>query len=274
VAALFYEIMFYDGPVTSPDRDARVAGPELRRDRRREAAHQYAWIRSGGAWRAGVVVAWFRDGDQWCCWVQHDHPAGRPWPMFEMYVYEPETIVPRDPWNAVPPSLARGARVPSVDREQRRQFVRDHRTCVFGYARQEHGPAMTVVYYLTDGDNELLVSTMAARGKAKAVARGRKVSLCILDETWPFSYLQVYGTAELDRDRELAADVLARVVGLMAGEDVPDSRRPQIAELAAQEQRVVIRVKPYATFETPPRHVAAMSDIDTLTHWTSSSMPW
>ena len=100
--------------------------------------------------------------------------------MFEMYVYEPETIVPRDPWNAVPPSLARGARVPKVDREQRRQFVRDHRTCVFGYARQEHGPAMTVVYYVMGDGDELLVSTMAARGKAKAVDRGTKVSLCVL----------------------------------------------------------------------------------------------
>jgi hypothetical protein len=133
---------------------------------------------------------------------------------------------------------------------------------------------MTVVYYVMGDDDELLVSTMAARGKARAVARGQQVSLCILDETWPLRYLQVYGAAELDRDRELAANVLTRVVGLMAGEEVPESRRPQIAELAAQEQRVVIRVKPYATFETPPRHVTTMSDIDTLTHWTSTSMPW
>ena len=44
-----------------------------------------------------------------------------------------------------------------MDREQRRQFVRDHRTCVFGYPRQGHGPAMTVVYYVMDGD-DLLVS--------------------------------------------------------------------------------------------------------------------
>lgn len=254
-----------------------MAGPGVRRDRRYEAVHQQAWIRAGGAWRAGVVVAWFRDRGQWCCWVQHDHPEGRPWPMFEMYVYDPETIVPRDPWNASPPSLAppaMSARVPIVDREQRRQFVRDHRTCVFGYARQEHGPAMTVVYYVMGTGDELLVSTMAARGKARAVARDQRVSLCVLDETWPFSYLQVYGTAELDRDPGLAADVLTRVVGLMAGEEVPQGRRPQIAQIAAEEQRVVIRVRPYATFETPPRHVGKMSDIDTLTHWTSTSMPW
>src|SRR5262249_44050986 len=29
-----------------------------------------------------------------------------------------------------------------------------------------------------------------------------------------------------------------------------------------------------ATFETPPRHVYKMSVIDTLTHFTSTSLPW
>ncbi len=44
--------------------------------------------------------------------------------------------------------------------------------------------------------------------------------------------------------------------------------------MAREEQRVVLRVTPYATFVTPPRHVHKMSDIDTLTHWTSASQPW
>jgi PPOX class probable F420-dependent enzyme len=160
-----------------------------------------------------------------------------------------------------------------VNQEERRQFVRNHRTCIFGYARKADGPAMTVVYYVMDGD-DLLVSTMAERGKAKAVARDGRVSLCVLDETWPFTYLQVYGKGQVETDPEQAADLLTKVVGLMAGEDVPESRRPQIAEMAKQEQRVVIRVRPYATFETPPRHVYKMSDIDTLTHFTSTSLPW
>ena len=160
-----------------------------------------------------------------------------------------------------------------MNQEERRQFVRDHRTCIFGYARKAHGPAMTVVYYVMDGD-DLLVSTMAERGKAKAVARDGRVSLCVLDENWPFTYLQVYGDGRVETDPELAADLLTKVVGLMAGEEVPASRRPQIAEMAKQEQRVVIRVRPNATFETPPRHVYKMNDIDTLTHFTSKSMPW
>lgn len=132
---------------------------------------------------------------------------------------------------------------------------------------------MTVVYYVMDGDH-LLVSTMAERGKAKAVARDQRVSLCVLDESWPLTYLQVYGTGVVDRDPELAVDVLARVIGLMAGAEVPESRLPQIRQMAQDEQRVVLRVQPYSTFETPPRHVQKMTDIDTLTHFTSTSMPW
>jgi hypothetical protein len=124
-----------------------------------------------------------------------------------------------------------------------------------------------------DGD-DILISTMEARGKAKAVRRDPQVSLCILDEQWPPTYLQVYGTAVLERDEEQAADVLLQIVELMAGEEVPDERREQIAQLARDEQRVVLRVRPYATFATPPRHVAAMEDLDTLSHWTSASLPW
>jgi PPOX class probable F420-dependent enzyme len=161
-----------------------------------------------------------------------------------------------------------------MNQQERRQFVHDHRTCVFGYPRKDHGPAMTIVYYVMNGDDELLISTMAARGKAKAVDRNGRVSLCVLDENWPPTYLQVYGDGVVDRDPDLATDVLGRVVGLMAGEEVPESRRAQIAEMARAENRVVIRVRPYATFETPPRHVYKMSDIDTLTHFTSTSLPW
>ena len=160
-----------------------------------------------------------------------------------------------------------------MDASERRQFVREHWTCVFGYGRRQHGPAMTIVYYVVDGD-DILVSTMAGRGKAKAVARDPRVSLCVLDEKWPMTYLQVYGTAALETDKEQAADLLRRVIELMAGEPVPAERREQIAKLAQEEQRVVIRVTPYATFATPPRHVNQMTDIDSLTHWTSTSLPW
>ena len=160
-----------------------------------------------------------------------------------------------------------------MDAEQRRSFVLEHRTCIFAFQRKEGPPSMSVVYYTTHGD-DILIATMAARAKALAVQRHPKVSLCILDEQWPLTYLQVYGDATLEEDFGQAVDVLRRVIDLMAEKDVTSAKLPEIERMAREENRVVIRVRPYATFATPPRHVYQAGDIDTLTHFTSSSQPW
>ena len=158
--------------------------------------------------------------------------------------------------------------------EQRRQFVRDHRTCIFGYNRESDGPAMSVVYYSADPD-ELVVSTMAARAKAKAVARNPKVSLCVLDEEWPPSYLQVYCDAVIDTDFDSIVGVMMRIASVMAGAPMSEDVRPMVEEGARAEGRVAVRLRPYATFYTPPRHVHSEADIGPgLRHETSASIPW
>jgi PPOX class probable F420-dependent enzyme len=157
--------------------------------------------------------------------------------------------------------------------DERRQFVRDHRTCVFGYNRVKDGPAMSIVYYVMDGD-DILVSTMAARAKAKAVARNPKVSLCVLDEQWPPTFLQVYCDGTVETDEDAAVDLGMRIAGLMAGNPMPETVRPMVREGVRREHRVVLRLKPYATFHTPPRHVYSESDLAGLTHETSASVPW
>jgi PPOX class probable F420-dependent enzyme len=159
--------------------------------------------------------------------------------------------------------------------EERRAFVRGHRTAIFGYNRAADGPAMSIVYYVIEPDDTILVSTMGERAKAKAVARSSKVSLCVLDEQWPCTYLQVYCDAEVDTDDEHVVDLMMRIGGVMAGAPLDESVRPLVADGAKKEGRVVLRLRPYATFETPPRHVNNESDINSsLTHWTSASLPW
>src|SRR5580704_12033380 len=111
---------------------------------------------------------------------------------------------------------------------ERRLFVRTHRTCIFGYGRQSDGPAMSVVYYIPAENDDLLVSTMRTRAKAKAVARSSKVSLCILDETWPFAYLQVYCNAVIDDDGETLVDVMMAVAERMSGERLAEELRPVV----------------------------------------------
>jgi PPOX class probable F420-dependent enzyme len=160
-----------------------------------------------------------------------------------------------------------------MNAEERRQFVREHRTAVFGYQRKEHGPAMSIVYYVMDGD-DILVSTMAARGKAKAVHRNPKVSLAVLDEKWPPTYLVVYCEASVETDEDAVTDLGMRIAGAMAGNPMPESVRPMVAAGMKREGRVVLRLCPYATFYTPPRHVNSAADLPALTHEVSASFPW
>jgi nitroimidazol reductase NimA-like FMN-containing flavoprotein (pyridoxamine 5'-phosphate oxidase superfamily) len=157
--------------------------------------------------------------------------------------------------------------------KERRQFVLDHRTAIFGYNRAEHGPAMSIVFYSANPE-EIVVSTMAERAKAKAVARNPKVSLCVLDEQWPPSYLQVYCDAAIETDFDFVVDVMMRTAGAMAGRPIDPGVRPMVEERAHAENRVVIRLRPYSTFYTPPRHVSSEEDIEGLTHETSASIAW
>jgi hypothetical protein len=151
---------------------------------------------------------------------------------------------------------------------------KDISTCFCHYRRRNDGPAMSVVYYIPTDDDELLVATMAGRGKARVIARDGKVSLCVLDERWPFTYLQVYTDATLERDRELAVDVMMAVAGRMSGQPLSDEARPDVAAMCERENRVVIRCRPYATYATPPRHLYRNDQVEQLTHWVSGVVAW
>lgn len=157
---------------------------------------------------------------------------------------------------------------------ERREFVRTHRTCVFGYRRKLDGPAMSIVYYIPTDTDELLVSTIAGRGKARAVARDGKVSLCVLDERWPFAYLQVYADAVVENDPDLVVDVMMAVAGRMSGQPLGEEARPFVQQMAIDEERVLIRCRPYETFAQPPRHLHRNDQDEQITHWVSGTVAW
>ena len=132
----------------------------------------------------------------------------------------------------------------------------------------------SVVYYVpTDGD-ELLVSTMAGRSKALAAARRPKVSLCVLDERWPFAFIQVYADVTVERDPDLVVDVMMAAGERMSGEPLGADARPVVQAMADAEERVVLRCRPYSTFATPPRHLDDKDTAEQLTHWVSGAVAW
>jgi hypothetical protein len=99
--------------------------------------------------------------------------------------------------------------------------------------------------------------------------------MCALDKQWPPSYLQVCCDAEVDSDERRTVDLMMAIDEVMAGKPLDAALRPLVTEGAKKEGRVVLRLRPYATFETPPRHAHDDSDVNpSLTHWTSASVPW
>jgi hypothetical protein len=64
------------------------------------------------------------------------------------------------------------------------------------------------------------------------------------------------------------------VGGRMAGEPLSDDARPIVEAMVADEERVVLRCRPYATFATPPRHLHRADQTERITHWRSGSIPW
>ncbi len=84
------------------------------------------------------------------------------------------------------------------------------------------------------------------------MARSGKVSLCILDERWPFAYLQVYCDARLETDPALVVDDMMAVGGRMSGQPLPEQARPVVQAMAEKEGRVVLRCRPDETFAQPP----------------------
>lgn len=94
----------------------------------------------------------------------------------------------------------------------------------------------------------------------------------------PPTCLQVYCNARIDAtmesDPHAVVDCMTRLYAVMAGKPMPESVRTNAEETCRREKRVVVRLKPYATFETPPRHVYSEQDTVGLTHSLGQLMPW
>ena len=157
--------------------------------------------------------------------------------------------------------------------KERREFVQRHRTCVFAFSRKRGPPSMSIVYYVCDGD-DILIATMAMRAKAKAVKRLGEASLCVLDEQWPMTYMQVLGPTVVDRDFDKTVDVMKKVGEIMSGNPIPDEARPVIEDMARREDRVLLRMTPEWTVYTPPVHLHAGDDGSKLRHGLAERLPW
>ena len=133
--------------------------------------------------------------------------------------------------------------------KEQREFLENHRLCVFGHNRRSGPPSLSPVYYVLDGD-EIVISTTSARGKARAVQRNPEVTVCVLQEDLPFAYLTIFGHARIEKKG--AVDVMMSVGEKITGNAVTESARPALEQRAKDEGRVVIRVKAAEVVSTRP----------------------
>ncbi|GAB3707063.1 PPOX class F420-dependent oxidoreductase [Mariniluteicoccus flavus] len=84
---------------------------------------------------------------------------------------------------------------------------------VLGTLNPDGSPQLTTMWVGRDGD-QLLFSTVEGRQKPKNLARDPRVSVMIMDPESPFRYLEVRGTAEVQRDEgSLINDLSHKYVG-------------------------------------------------------------
>ena len=132
---------------------------------------------------------------------------------------------------------------------EQQQFLESHRLVIVGIGRKAGPPHMSPAYYVMDGD-DVIISTTASRFKAQAVRKNADISLCVLGEALPFPYLLIYGEAFIEE--HAAAEAMRKIGERMTGNPIPDAALPAIEKRAADEGRVVLRVKPVKFLSTMP----------------------
>jgi nitroimidazol reductase NimA-like FMN-containing flavoprotein (pyridoxamine 5'-phosphate oxidase superfamily) len=158
---------------------------------------------------------------------------------------------------------------------ERRDFVHGNHTCVIGYGRKSAGPSMSIVHYVMDGD-KIVFLTMAERQKAKAVTRGVKLSVCILDGdqgglSWPPEYLVVDGESEIITDMDYVVKTAMGVGSVMTGKPVPPEAEPMVREMMVKEGRVAICLTPESSFHSASVHPEEGKE---MVHGLGSRLPW
>jgi PPOX class probable F420-dependent enzyme len=83
-------------------------------------------------------------------------------------------------------------------------------------------PHVAPIWVARDGDR-LVFNTGKDTAKGKALARDPRVSMCFDDETPPFSFVIVNGTAEISEDLEQVRHWAGVIGGRYMGEDQADA---------------------------------------------------
>ena len=81
---------------------------------------------------------------------------------------------------------------------------------------------MAPIWFVLDDDGALVFTTGARTAKGRAIQRHPAVCLCIDDETPPFAFVMIEGTAETSEDPEALLAWATRIGARYMGEEQAD----------------------------------------------------
>ncbi|CNG10707.1 Conserved hypothetical protein (pyridoxamine 5'-phosphate oxidase?) [Mycobacterium tuberculosis] len=104
-----------------------------------------------------------------------------------------------------------------------RAFVMEGtRTGKAGVTRRDGSPHVTPIWFVLDGD-DVLFNTSRHSVKGRVLARDPRLSICVDDQTPPFSYVQIQAEAalveDLDEMRRWATAIGGRYMGAGRAEE-------------------------------------------------------
>lgn len=128
----------------------------------------------------------------------------------------------------------------SMSPEQRDAFLRSPvRPAVLATVRSDGRPHAVPVWYDLDDDGTIVFQTGLDTVKARNVTRDGRVTLCVQDESPPFSFVTIEGAAEVDDDPHEVRRWATRIGGRYMGAD----RAAEYGERNGVPGEVVVRVR-------------------------------
>jgi PPOX class probable F420-dependent enzyme len=131
-----------------------------------------------------------------------------------------------------------------------RAFVTEGtRTGKLATTRLDGRPHVAPVWFDLDDDGTVVFTTGADTLKGKALRRDPRVAMCVDDETPPFAFVLVEGTAELSEDSDSLLEWAIRIGGRYMGAEVAEA----YGKRNAVPGELLVRVT--------PTHVVARAEI-------------
>ena len=131
-----------------------------------------------------------------------------------------------------------------------RAFVTEGaRTGKLATTRLDGRPHVAPIWFDLDDDGTVMFTTGADTLKGKALRRDPRVAMCVDDETPPFAFVLIEGTAELSEDPDALLEWAIRIGGRYMGADVAEA----YGKRNAVPGELLVRVT--------PTHIVARAEI-------------